>query len=158
MDTTDFVSREPVPVPDATKDILAIDRLTKEISQLFATIKTQKRLVREQQLKVGGLLMKLREMFGVKNKKGGFVGSHRGTFCSHIAKQGWNLGTVYNYISLVDGKMKKDVVRIAFWQQMNTKMKKATPAFRVTLLKQCIGHLVTLYKIPAAVVVTKKSA
>jgi len=154
MKTVDFTSQEPVPVPDTSKRDAALALLSPKINDLFASLKLQKRQIKAARIETGKLLIKVRDMFGVRNDTGKRFASGKtgGTFCQYVEKQGWNLGTCYQYIAEAEGKP-KPVVREAYWQAFNRKMKKATDRQKINFLRQACAHLITLYKIPATVVV-----
>lgn len=134
-----------------------IESLTSEIKDLFASITTQRRLLKEEQIKAGHLLIQLRNQFGVKTKTGDsrFVrGKNGGTFCAHVLAQGWNLSMVYNYIAMAEGKEPNSPVRVQFWQTFNKDIKKAkTEARKIALLKKAVAHIVKLYGIESKITV-----
>jgi hypothetical protein len=130
-----------------------IQSLTLEIKGFFADVATRTRKLKEDRIKIGHLLIALRDKFGVKNKTGKKFASGKtgGTFCAHLLANGLNLGQCYNFIALAEGKEPNSPVRVNYWQTFNKQMKKSSPKQKVALLKKAVAHIVKLYGVKVTV-------
>jgi hypothetical protein len=135
----------------------SIQSITSEIKTLYADVASRARLLKEDRIKIGQLLIALREKFGVKNQTGKKFASGKtgGSFCAHLQANGLNLGTCYDYIAMAEGRQTgATVVRVQFWQTFNKQMKKSTERQKVALLKKAVAHIVKLYGVKATVIVS----
>ena len=136
----------------------SIQALTSEIKTQMADVASRTRLLKEDRIKIGHLLIQLREKFGVKNQTGKKFASGKtgGSFCAHLLANGLNLGTCYDYIAQAEGKQEgATIVRVQFWQTFNKQMKKSSPKQKIALLKKAVAHIVKLYGVKATVSVTE---
>ena len=155
MKTLDFTSQAPVPVPDDTKFLAKVDKLSKEITSLFSSITGIRRKLKSERMKAGQLLLELREHFAVKDKNGAALrGPRGGAFCKHCTAQGWNLGTCYSYIAEVEGRKPHSPVRLDYWAKMNRQMKQTAAPRKIHILQKAIEHMIELYKIPVTFTLT----
>jgi len=125
-----------------------------EAVRLYRSIERKTKLLHEERLRLGKLLLKIRAQLnpGGRGKKG--------TFIMWLEDSGINVSAAYNYISLAKNGVWQPSKwtsrkRIVFWQQWNARVKRAADNVeRVDLLKKAIAYLQKTYSIKASVTVS----
>lgn len=129
----------------------SIEALTAQAKRLCASIASRSRLLHEDRIKAGNLLIALRDKFSTKGKDGKPLRGAKGsTFAAHLLANGIPIATAYSYIAAAEGKQYGVAPnRVQYWLKLNTQMKKATEQQKVALLKKAVAHIVKLYGVKA---------
>lgn len=127
-------------------------QLQAQAIQLYHVIEKKARTLEAERLKLGKLLLRIRDQF-IKAQGGSKLkrGKNGGSFCVWLKDSGFNLGTAYSYMAQAEGKdngRTPSRKRIQYWQRFAQRMKDAkTNAAKIKLLRQAVAHLTTLYDI-----------